>query len=276
MSKIVVGVDGSEHAAIALRWAAARGEQRGDEVVAVFAWTYVDHGHQPPGEDLLGKFSDTDARQILDRAVAAAGIPVDVATLIVNEPAAEALIGAAGPDDLIVVGARGLGGFKGLLLGSVSQHVLEVASSPVAVIHGEDEASRRGSIVVGIDNSELSTQALHWAAAEAAATAASLRIVHAWQVPLYAEMAVPQVLTALEEGANELLAEAAKDPVLDGLTVELEVACNGSAIALLAHDGDASMIVVANRGFGPVKRLLLGSTSHQVVQHATVPVVVVS
>ena len=275
MSRIIVGVDGSEHGSVALRWASRRAERRGEEVVALLAWTFFDQGYRPPGEDLQPAFDDHDAQRVLAEAVEAAGISGQVTKRTVQDPAPEALVEAARPDDLIVVGARGLGGFKGLLLGSVSSQVLELAPCPVVVIHGEESGEPTGEIVVGVDGSDASMVALRWAAAEAAATGAPVRIVHAWQVPIYSEMAAPQVLTALEEGAAKLVADVAADPALAGVTVERDVACGGAANALLAHDVDASMLVVASRGHGKLKRLLLGSTSRQVAQHATSPVVVV-
>lgn len=275
MSRIIVGVDGSENGAVALRWAAKRSERRGDEVVAVLAWTFLDQGYRAPGEDLQPTFGDDDARRILDDAVDSAGVSGEITKQAIQDPAPEALVAAAGPDDLIVVGARGHGGFNGLLLGSVSQRVLELAPCPVVVIHGDDTVAPDGEVVVGVDGSERSMVALRWAAAEALANRATLRIVHAWQLPLYAEMASPQVLSALEEGATKLVAEVATDPSLVGVTVECDVACGGPAHALLAHDVDASMLVVASRGHGRLKRFVLGSTSRQVAQHATSPVLVV-
>ena len=275
MSRIIVGVDGSEHGSVALRWATRRAERSGEEVVALLAWTFFDQGYRPPGQDLQPAFDDHDAQRVLARAVEAAGITGQITKVTVQDPTPEALVAAAEPDDLIVVGARGLGGFKGLLLGSVSNRVLELAPCPVVVIHGDETVAPDGEIVVGVDGSEDSMVALRWAAAEASATGATVRIVHAWQVPIYSEMAAPQVLTALEEGATELVAKVAADPALAGVAVERDVACDGAAHALLAHDVDASMLVVASRGHGKLKRFLLGSTSRQVAQHATSPVVVV-
>ena len=276
MSRMIVGVDGSEHGAVALRWAAARAERNGSEVVAVLAWTFLDQGHRALGEDLQTDFGASDAKRVLDEAISAAEISIDLTRKTINEPAAEAIVKLAGPEDLIVVGPRGLGGFKGLLLGSVSLRVLELAPCPVAVIHGERQSAGGENVVVaGVDGSKQSLRALRWAATEAASSGESLRIVNAWQVPAYAEMAMPEVFTALGEGALRLVSDAAEDPSLDGVTVERKVVCGGAARALLDHENDASMIVVASRGHGLVKRILLGSTSRQVAHHATVPVVVV-
>lgn len=277
MSRIIVGMDGSENSQVALRWATTRAERTGDEVVAFFAWSFSDQGHLAPGASMKPEFSDDDAQQLLAKAVEAAGLTRNVQQHTVHGLTPESITEYAQPDDMIVVGARGLGGFKGLLLGSVSQRVLELAPCPVAVIRLDGHAARRSAeIVVGIDGSDVSMRALRWAAAEAAAQpGSSIRIVHAWQWPLFGEVAVPEVYEALEESADSLLAEAAADPSLEGLTVKVEAVNGGAARALLAHDDDAAMLVVADRGRSPVKRLVLGSTSRQVAQHATAPVVVV-
>lgn len=275
MSRTIVGFDGSKNGAVALQWAVDRAAGSGDEVVALLAWTFFDQGYRAPGEDLRPSFSSADAKQVLERAVRTAGLEGKVTQQTIQDPAPEAITGFAGDDDLIVVGARGLGGFKGLLLGSVSQRVLELATCPVAIIHLDHVDAEPGEIVVGFDGSDRSLDALRWAAAEAKKRGAPLRILHAWQVPLYAEMAVPQVLDSLAEGSEQLVADVAADPSLDGVAVEREVVCGGPAQALLAHDADAAMLVVASRGHGAFKRMLLGSTSHQIAQHATAPVVVV-
>ncbi len=219
MHKIIVGVDGSDHGSVALRWAARLGERRGVEVVAVLAWNYFDHGYREPGEELQPIFGEPEARKVLDDAVDLAGGDLNVTRQTINEPVPEALVETAGHDDLIVVGARGLGGFKGLLLGSVSQRVLELARCPVAVVHGEEAATRTGTIVVGYDGSPGSMGAVRWGAEQAAATGEPLRVVHAWQVPAYTEVASSQALDALAAAADRQVADALQDPSLEGLSV---------------------------------------------------------
>ncbi len=277
MTKIIVGVDGSEQGAAALRWAVARSERTGAKVVALLAWSFFEQGFREPGEGFQSDFDTYAAERVLGEAIDAAGVTGEVARRTVNGLPAEALVKLANPDDVIVVGARGLGGFKGLLLGSVSMRVLELAPCPVVVIHDEEVATARQdlAVVVGIDGSERSMLALRWAAAEALSRGTSLRIVSAWQAPAYAEMGGPEVITAIEDGVEAMIGSAAGDLALDGITVERDVAYGNAARALLDQDEDASMIVVAGRGRGLLKRVLLGSTSRQVAQHATVPVVVV-
>lgn len=118
-------------------------------------------------------------------------------------------------------------------------------------------------------------RALRWAASEAASLGARVRIVHAWQWPILTEVPVTEVFEALEQNAEDVVAKAATDPSLVGLTVAAEAVRANPAQALLAHDDDAAMFVVADRGYGALKRLVLGSTSRQLTHHATAPVIVV-
>ncbi|MBS1847884.1 MAG: universal stress protein [Actinobacteria bacterium] len=273
MGRIIVGLDGSPYSLEALGWAVARASGRGDEVVAVMAWHLFAQGFHRKGESLRGDFDADAARSLLTDAVATAGLADLVELRTIEGVPAEVLVEEAGDDGMLVVGARGTGGFEGLLLGSVSTRVLQLARCPVAVIHGPVTASN-GEIVVGVDGSASSIRAVDWAADEARATDAAVRLVLAWQAPLYPEMSVPQILDALEGGAREEVGELAGSPSLAGLEVTTETPCESAARALLAHD-DAAMIVVGKRGHGALLRVLLGSVSAQVARHATVPVVVV-
>lgn len=142
MREIVVGVDGSPGAGHALGWAAAYaapGEQRLRLVHA-----HVPYSRQYPF-DLTAAGPGLDAAEARGRAAAEsvladaaarvrAEADVDVVTELVEGDAAQALLERSAGADLLVVGARGLGGFAGLLLGSVSQRCVQHASCPVVVI----------------------------------------------------------------------------------------------------------------------------------------------
>ncbi len=139
MQRIVVGVDGSETASAAFRWATAEAVARGATVVAVHAWhdVYVG-GEYPAASTMLVPTLYRDAAQgVLDAAVdlEEGGEPrVTVERVLVHGSPAHALLEAAKGADMIVVGSRGRGGFGGLLLGSVSQQVVHHAPCPVVVI----------------------------------------------------------------------------------------------------------------------------------------------
>ena len=143
MDRIVVGVDGSENANLALAWA-------GEEARIHAAELHIVTSYGPSGSlfvagDPLAVTDDIrdrlerHAEDVQDRALAQfAEKPPKLRREIAMGPPASALLHAAGGADLLVVGARGLGGFKGLLLGSVSHKCVTHAPCPVAVIPAPD------------------------------------------------------------------------------------------------------------------------------------------
>jgi nucleotide-binding universal stress UspA family protein len=138
---VAVGVDGSEGSMRALRWAAEEARVRQATLRAVTGWTYMDQ----PGGGFDPQFGEDDARRVLDQAIdqlgdLTEGVVIDRVT--VCDLPARALLDQARDADLVVVGSRGLGGFRGLLLGSVSSQVVHHAPCPVVIVPGEE---RHGS-----------------------------------------------------------------------------------------------------------------------------------
>ena len=141
MGPVVVGIDGSDAAAEALRVAIAEARLRGTSVVAVHVW-------QLPVGDFLAGFAppqaeidelEASAGALLARTVSGAdhaGVAVEP-LLRESQAAGETLVAeaAARGAELLVVGSRGLGGLKGLLLGSVSAFCSRHAGCPVLVVH---------------------------------------------------------------------------------------------------------------------------------------------
>jgi nucleotide-binding universal stress UspA family protein len=141
MSTIVVGVDGSEGSKLALRWACDEANRiDGAKVVAVATWTYPVVAASPwmGGYDVpmdLTEPTTLALQEAVDEVVASSGFPAArIETKVVCGPAASTLIEAGKGADLLVVGSRGLGGFTGLLLGSVSHQVAAHAPCPVIVV----------------------------------------------------------------------------------------------------------------------------------------------
>lgn len=273
---IVVGVDGSERSLDALRWAEEFGRARGATVRAVLVWSLLD---QPVagGEPFDPRFSEGDALAELDRFVdAAVGDRKDaIERAAPCDLPVEGLLDAAGGADLLVVGARGLGGFKGLLLGSVTRKLIERSTVPVAVIRGAVPVPGR-RIVVGVDGSAESAAALRWASDAARATGRSLAVVHAWMVSWPADVTmVAETFGVFRDEAQRVLDDAVRS-VGAGVEVEPVLVEGGVTRALLdAAEHDTALVVVGTRGKGGALAAVLGSVSHQLSHHATVPLVVV-
>lgn len=133
-------------------------------------------------------------------------------------------------------------------------------------------------IVVGVDGSETSKEALRFALAEARLRGCSVRAVHAWQYPVsdaWAGMPV-NIYDVVEENAKAQLDGVVAEVAGEGAKeVEQVVVVGAAASALIDNSQDAELLVVGSRGLGGFRGLLLGSVSQQCVHHATCPVVVI-
>jgi nucleotide-binding universal stress UspA family protein len=141
MKRIVVGVDGSAGAAAALRFALDEARLRGSSLRVVSAW------HIPAGAYESGYVTvpvdrtefERYGRSVLDQSLVDAGLDgdgagVEVTKVLREGHAADVLVAEAKDADLLVVGSRGLGGFRGLLLGSVDHHCAHYAGCPVVIV----------------------------------------------------------------------------------------------------------------------------------------------
>ena len=139
MAKIVVGVDGSEPSKDALRWALDEARLRNAELVAVHAWQPVAAIPEPgpaPGFDMVNVLPEVEeAAERLVNAVVdeVAGDDRTVQRIAREGRTVEVLADAARDADLLVVGSRGVGGFRALLLGSVSQQLAHHAPCPLLI-----------------------------------------------------------------------------------------------------------------------------------------------
>jgi nucleotide-binding universal stress UspA family protein len=272
MSEIIVGVDGSDGARAALRWAARTAEARGAGLRAIAAWQYPSSAVSPGGPARLPVAEEMDERTCDDlRAVLRQELDAGADRVEVEAgrgPAASVLLAAAArPEtDMLVVGARGLGGFAGLLLGSVSQECVEHSPCPVVVLRGEPEPS--GPIVIGLDGSEGATRALEWVVDLAEATGAKIVAVHA---------PVLGANNAMMDAAREELEQWCAPIVLRAVPHEMRIE-PGDARTVLEHVAEATgaaLLVVGTRGLGPVRGLLLGSVAGYVARYCERPVAIV-
>jgi nucleotide-binding universal stress UspA family protein len=281
-ASVVVGLDGSDHAHAALRFALGEASRRGHRLDVVAVWD-VPVTLYPHALVLDAEPFEAHADEILGQAVEAiaewGADGVDVRTHRMRGDAATQLLDIAADAELLVVGARGAGGFAGLLVGSVADRCVHAAGVPVAVVRSRAEApGARRRVVVGVDGSTGSVVALTWAADAATRMGATLEVVHAYVLPhvvspVGAIVAVDPM--ELHSSSEALIAQMTGRLPADGPRIT-PVAALGSPAAVLAETAEgADLLVVGARGHGALRRLLLGSVSTQCVHHAPCPVVVV-
>jgi len=139
MSTIVVGVDGSKGSLAALEFAVAEARRREAEVKAVSAWRVPAAAYHSGWVPIPIQSSDFEdpARAVLERSIASLNGQVGnvkITPVVREGQAADVLTEEARGADLLVVGSRGLGGFRGLLLGSVSQQCAHHTPCPIAIV----------------------------------------------------------------------------------------------------------------------------------------------
>ncbi|MFH9353380.1 universal stress protein [Kitasatospora sp. NPDC017646] len=135
-------------------------------------------------------------------------------------------------------------------------------------------------IVVGVDGSPASEQALRWAVDYAKAVGGTIDAIAAWEYPAFygwGGTAVPADVYNPEELAGKTLTESVAKVVGEdaGVTIREGVLPGNAAGALLQAAKGAALLVVGSRGRGGFSGLLLGSVSRHVTEHAPCPVVVV-
>jgi nucleotide-binding universal stress UspA family protein len=281
---VVVGVDGSDSALRAVRWASAEASRRRAplRLVTAFAWSQ-DHA---VGQLQLGSsYRDimlNQARHNLVEAAAvaertAAGLDVDQ-QLVDGFPIA-VLTAESRRAQLVVIGDRGLGGVTGLLLGSVAVALAAHADAPVVVVRGDDEdPDPTAPIVVGVDGSPVSDAALAYAYESAAARGAPLLALHTWQ-DTYSDPAISALVDrdTVEAAEREVLAErlAGWTEKYPDVPVLSRVVRDRAAHALVEQSRHAQLVVIGSRGRGGFTGLLLGSVSHAVLHRAHCPVAVI-
>jgi len=284
--EVVVGVDGSDGSRRALAWALREARLRRVGVRAVTVWT-----GGPPGDGdgptTVAEFEQAvEARVRADatEAARAAGTPaVPVAIDVRYGHPARSLIDVAGDDGVVVVGSRGLGGLRGLLVGSVSQQCAQYAACPVVVVRGDVPGERTAElrrVVVGVDGSGHSIAAARLARAEAGLRDAELHVVHAWADTVSGYGGLPWAVpdSTLAEHAEATLRESLRAAGLDarpGDRIRAEVRQGIDWDVLLDVAEGADLLVVGSRGRSGWAGLLLGSVGLHAVTAAPCPVMVV-
>jgi nucleotide-binding universal stress UspA family protein len=279
---VVVGVDGSDSALRAVRWAADEAARRRAplRLVTAFGWTddvVVGHpGLGPRYRDiLLDRF-----RRALATAVAVAGErrpELEVSQeLRIGFPIGT-LAEEARRAQLLVIGDRGLNRAEGLLLGSVGVAMAAHAACPVVIVRGPEPAGSTLPVVVGVDGSPVSDAAIAFAFAAAAERAVPLIAVHTW----WDTFLDPGLITQLFRDEDQVYEQDVLAEHLAGwsekypqVQVQRIVTRDRPVHLLIEQSRRAQLVVVGSRGHGELAGLVLGSVSNALVHRSACPVAI--
>jgi nucleotide-binding universal stress UspA family protein len=261
---VVVGADGSSSSLAAVETAAREARRRRAALRVVYALNWpVRPMYSPldttPLNRLVSEAADRARSVAPEVTVTEAMVPGDTVSVLDAESRAA---------DLLVVGARGAGGFIGMLLGSTAASLTAHSRCPVMV--AREESADTGPIVLCVDGSPAGETAVEFAFAEAALRGAEIAAVHVW-LPDHAP-AGTGVEPAERLLAQALAGHAEKHP---DVTVRREVASGEAREVLIESSRNAQLVVVGARGRGGFTGLLLGSVSQALLHHAHSSVVVV-
>lgn len=217
-------------------------------------------------------------------AAARAQGATDIRQKVILGPPSAALLKAAEPDDILIVGQRHRGEFTSAVLGSVAIQVSAHAPCPVVVIGKDAHNDWTGPVVVGVDGSETSRRAAQVAARFAARHDLPLTVVAAWQEELLVGVGEVWAYPAMHDDDSGI-ADATR-AMVDQIAAELHrshpelavttrVERGDPAGVLLDASRDATLLITGTRGRGGFTGLMLGSISHQLIHQARVPVMTV-
>jgi len=277
---VVVGVDGSEESLLAAEWAALEAKRHGLRLRIVSAPALMPQmrayqvSHTTVADALRGL-----SERALEGAVARAeevAPGLEITTDLLSGPPALAVAGTGSCAAMLVVGARGAGGFAAMLLGSVSRYAATRAACPVIVVRQVSMAVHQ-EVAVGIRDPQAGSAALTFAFEEAAGRHADLVVVHAWYL-------FPSALRApVDQDApfhpEQISDEAARilSAALDrwrekypGVRVRQDIIRGHPAHVLANYSARADLVVIGRHGDPGI-----GSTQHALLDHARGPVAIV-
>jgi nucleotide-binding universal stress UspA family protein len=292
--RIVVGVDGSDGARAALKWALIEAAHREADVEVVTAFDFDFYWLDPylmdrrriddirSETETRAKAMVEEAQHDLDSARLPGGAAVGIRILVVGGAPTEHLVQRSEGAVLLVVGSRGRGAVRSTVAGSVALHCTAHAKCPVVVVHPTmASAEEPPRVVVGLDDSAAARAALSAAVAQATVLGARVDAVVAYQTPdywvdLYAVVSpLPELQAQAQARGVAAVTEVLGAETLESGLVRVVTVEGSPARVLIAEAEGARLLVVGSRSHNPIEGVLLGSVALRCVMHAPCPVLVV-
>jgi len=280
--QINVGFNGSASSSEAVLWAAAEASRRGSRLRLISCYSspvIPGAGYGLTAPDAYTSILDETHDQLahMQSVIAGSHPDLQVTTLASSDPAMSVLIDNVSADDLVVIGTSSHRGGADRLLGSTARHVVRHSSCPVVVVPGPGSWGQTERIVVGVDGSPVSRQAVQWAGDEADRYGAKLLVVHAWMYPYMHEFPNSSQARDLTNVDAACLLDREVEVVREQFAAEVTgrlMECSPSA-ALLSTVRHGDLLVVGSKGHGAIHTTLFGSTVSTILDQCAVPTVVV-
>jgi nucleotide-binding universal stress UspA family protein len=287
---VVVGLDDSEGTRAAIGWAAAAADAHGCSLT--FLHAYPDFVHSAVrGLTLPESELEAKSARIMDRAEAqlrSTGWDGVIARVTHCGPPAEFLSSYQAEVRMVVMGRRGTGGFRDLLVGSTAYGVAESSQVPVVIVPSEWDAgcARDRPVVLGLDY-DTGNAAIGFAFDLATLTSQRIQATHVFTpqiVPVQAGIGYWPPTASWPHGTDESLDEVQRavaeqlagwSEKYPDVKVKRDVVAGSPAGELVAEGRGASLLVVGGKDHGTLSSALLGSVARNLMHHATCPLAVV-
>jgi nucleotide-binding universal stress UspA family protein len=273
---IVIGVDGRSGGRDALALGSVIGEALDAELVAATAYPYSEMPSRAASPAYRDALAD-DAAATLERELTETGVSARRAVVPDTSPARglHALAEQEGAG-VIVIGSPHRSRLGRMLLGDVTHSTLSASPCAVAVAPEGFAGRSIATIGVGFDDTPESRRALEVAAGLARRAGARLQVVAAVATSSPLSMHKAYIDPEVQQEGSMKAMRAVLDEAVAGLEgdVTADVVADNAVGALSDLSGRVDLLVLGSRNWGPVKRLMVGSTSHAVVAHARCAVLV--
>jgi len=272
VKSIIVGTDGSDTSIAAARWASELAARSGARLTVVYSWQ-PSQAELPP--DTYEKEAEK-AQSLVDQwCRQAGGFQGEVECVARDGDAIDILMAEYELQnaDLLVVGRRGMGGFRGLVLGSIADYMLHHGPEHTAIVPDEVDTTGTGPVLAGVDGSADSAETLRWAARLAADVDRGVEAILTYD-PREDSFPHPPRPHRHEPEARAVLTEvAASAPV----PLELEVVAGNPVETLItrAREEQALAVVVGAHGHHTLRHRSVGHVAGQLAHHSPAPTVVV-